>query len=73
MLISAASSDRLDRNPGTRGNTAPGFTHSIQKLGVMFQTILEPIILGIEPNEHAGRLAVPCNNDLLGSGQVKIA
>ena len=39
---------------------------------MMLHAILKPIVLRLEANEYAGRLAVSRNHDLLGGGQAKI-
>lgn len=39
---------------------------------MMLQAILEPIIVRLEANKHAGWFAVARNHDFFGGGQTKI-
>ena len=40
---------------------------------MVLQAILEPVVLGLEADQHAGRLSVPGDEDLLGLGQAQEA
>ena len=54
-----------------QAHTAPG-TQAVtclfdpsQEAGIVFQPIIEPIILRFESDQHASRFAMACDNDLL--------
>ena len=40
------------------------FLDSPQKARTVFQPIFEPVVLRLEPDQHAGWLTVPCNDDV---------
>ena len=64
--------DRLKSYTSTRGYTATGLSNTREEFRVVFQAVLEPIVLGVEANEYPGRLAVPCDHDLLGRSQTEV-
>ena len=65
--------DRLKTNTRTASKTATSFAHSREKLGMVLQSVFEPLVLGVETNEHRRRLAVTSDDDFLRSGQPEVA
>ena len=72
------SSLLLDRPLGRQileSDTAPApeplarLYYSPQKLGMVLQPIVEPVLLAFEANQHAGRFTMPCDEDFLRLGQ----
>lgn len=69
--------DRPSRWQILQSNTAPRpeslsrFCYSPEKLGMMLQPIVKPVLLGLEADQDAGRLPVPRDEDLLGLGQAQ--
>ena len=49
-----------------------GLLDSAQKSRIVFEPIIEPVLLRFEINQDPGRLAVTCDNDLLRLGLAKI-
>ena len=43
--------------------------YSPQKLRMVLQSVIEPVLLVFEADQHAGRLPMPCDQNLLGLGQ----
>ena len=68
---------RLSRREVLQSDTAPSLQrlsclgYASEKLRIVLQTIVEPIVLGLEANQHTGRLSVPRDQDLLGLGQAQ--
>lgn len=48
----------------SRRNTA-------QELGMVLETIVEPVLLALEPDKNTGWLAMPRDEDLFGLGQAE--
>ena len=49
-----------------------GYAHSLEEPGVVLQAVIEPIVLGLEPDKNPGGLAVTRNHDFLGRGETQI-
>src|SRR5882672_10935191 len=45
--------------------------NATQELRMVFQSIVEPVVLALEPDQHASRFAVPRNEDFFGLGQAE--
>jgi hypothetical protein len=42
--------------------------YAAQEARIVFQLIVEPVILGRESDQQSGRSSIACNNDLLAFG-----
>jgi len=40
---------------------------------MMLQSVLEPVVLGLKPDQDAGGLSMTCDHDLLGGREPQIA
>lgn len=40
-----------------------------QELGMVLQSIVEPVVFGFEADQHASRFPMPCDQNVLGLGQ----
>lgn len=66
-------SDRLKANTRAARKTATCFVHARQELGMVLQTVFEPLVFGPETDKNRRRLAVPSDDDLLGRSQAEVA
>lgn len=65
--------DLFDRNPASASDRCARLADAPQKLRIVLEAILEPIILRLETDEHARRLAVARDDNLLVLRQPEIA
>ncbi len=49
-----------------------GFTDATQELRVVLQTVLEPVVFGLEAYQDAGRTPMTSDDDLLGRSQPQV-
>jgi hypothetical protein len=56
----------LKPNTTTTPKPLAGLCHTPQELGMVLQSIVQPIVLALEPNQHACWFPVPGDQDLLG-------
>jgi len=49
-----------------------GFRNLPQKVWMVLDPVIEPIVLRLEPDKDAGGSTVPSNNDFSRSGQAKV-
>jgi hypothetical protein len=68
ILVPALSLDILNSDAAPRAQAFSRPFDAAQKAWVVFEPIVEPIILGPEAYQHPGRFAVPGDNDLLALG-----
>ncbi len=60
-------------DPMSCTQASPRLIDTAQEARVMFQTIFEPIVFGSESDQHASRLAITRDDDLLPLSLAKIA
>jgi hypothetical protein len=56
----------------TFAKRSTGFGDATEKLRVMFQTIVEPVILRCKPDQNTGRTTVTSDHDLFVDGQAEV-
>lgn len=61
--------DLFERYATTFAKRGSRLRDTMQELGVMLEPVLEPVVLGCEPDQHSGRPTVPRNDDFLLSRQ----
>jgi hypothetical protein len=60
--------DILDSGAAPLPQALSRLLDAAQKRRIVFEPIIEPIVLGPEADQHSGRFAVASNDDLLGLG-----
>ena len=65
-------SDLVERNTSACADLRARFRDPAQKLRIVFQTVIEPIVFRREADEHAGGSPVPRDHNLLFRGQTKV-
>jgi len=69
---SAGGPQILEPRPPTRLDVPPGPGDLLEKLRMMLQPVLDPILLGTESDQNTRGLPVPRDQDLLVLGQAKV-
>ena len=59
-----SSDDILEPRTTTLANGRPRLINTTQELGMMFEPIFEPILVGFESDEYSGGTTMPRNQDL---------
>ena len=62
---SLALSDVIERHAATFAEGRARFCNSTQELRMMLEAVVEPVILGREPDQYTSGSPVTCNHDLL--------
>src|SRR5712671_5679315 len=63
----------LQPNPSSCAQAAPRLFDTTQEAGVLFETIFEPVLLGLKADQYARRFAMAGDNDLFFLRLAKIA
>jgi hypothetical protein len=53
----------LDPGPTSRAQAVSGLFDAAQEARVMLETVFEPVLFGLEADQHACRLAMACDDD----------
>jgi hypothetical protein len=61
----------LESDTATTPESLSRLCYSPQKLGIVLQPIVEPVVLAFEADQHASRLPVPRDEDFLGLSQAQ--
>jgi hypothetical protein len=60
-------------DPAAPRDVGPSLPNATKELGMMFKPVVEPGLLGSEPNKDASRAAMPRDYHLLGLSQPQVA
>ncbi len=69
---SAAWLDRLKPHTAASCDVSSRFAHFSDEPGIVFQSVFEPIVLRLKPDQHAGRLPVARDDDVAILGQPEV-
>lgn len=60
--------NRLEPHTSTGLDVGPSLAHFSDESGIVLQSVVEPIIFGLEANQHASGLPMPRDDDVASLG-----
>jgi hypothetical protein len=61
----------LKSDTASAPETLARLSYALQKLGMMLQSVVEPVVFALEADQHASRFPVPGDEDFFGLCQAQ--